>query len=139
MKIHTQSAFIILGTLIIGIILGAVLSTVFVHHRFQEIQGLMGPGQFEHFLIENVIRPVDDQQREALMKIAEKTSQKAMTSMTTFRSDMKTILDSLQTELKPILNDEQFQRLQQHIELGRKMHPMHRGRGKQMKRFGGGE
>jgi len=116
MKIHTQSALVILGTLIIGIVLGSVLSTAFMNQRIQRIPDMMGPGAFHQFVIEEMIHPVDDDQRRQLEAITRRTGQRTVETMQNFRAGMKGIMDSLLIDVKPILNEKQYLRLKNHIE-----------------------
>ena len=134
MKIHTQSAIIILGTLIIGILLGGVLSTVFVHQRFQKIQSMLGPGHFSEHLIDQVIQPVDNAQREKLIAIAESTAVKSQALIGQFHEGMKTNMDSLLTQVEPLLTKDQYERFKKWVDHMGKMGPRRkpgfkRGRG----------
>ncbi len=121
MKIHTQSALVILGTLIIGIVLGSVLTTVFVDQRLQRIPDMTGPGNFGRFVVEEIIRPVDDAQREKLERITNRCSENSMATLQCFRVEMKEIMDSLLIEVKPVLTEEQYNRLKYHIENARSL------------------
>ena len=113
MKIHTQSALIILATLILGILLGTVISTVFVHQRFQKVRSNLERGRFSEFMVDEVIQPIDEAQRELLLNIVEETSQKNEELILNFRTEMDAIMDSLYVKMKPLLTEEQYNRLVQ--------------------------
>lgn len=109
MKTRTKSVFIILGTLIIGIILGGFLTGAIVRHRLNRIaESQTRPGFVR--IMEHIIKPTDKQKKE-IRPILQKTAHRLTQVYLQKRKEMVQIGDSLRNELKPYLTDKQFNRL----------------------------
>ena len=110
MSPKTKSVLLLLATLVIGLILGALMNGYFVRQRLDHIGGLMNPAGFgEH--MEEVIQPTSDEQREAIRKILDSAAPKAIAAMRESRAVMRALNDSVKAELANILTDEQMKRL----------------------------
>jgi len=114
MSLQFKPALIIIGTLIIGMILGAFISSMFIHRRFEHIRSTLGPRVFPERIM-RAIGPMDEDQREAVMTVVEQTSEKMRAVMDGSRGKMRAVMDSMLVELSPMLSDEQMERLKDRI------------------------
>ncbi|NNC65664.1 MAG: hypothetical protein HKN84_12830, partial [Gammaproteobacteria bacterium] len=111
MSPKTKSTLLLLATLVIGLVLGALINGYFVRQRLDRIGGLMNPGGFgEH--IEAIIQPTNDEQREAIRKVLDSASPQALAVMRESRQRMRALNDSVKAELENILTEEQMERLE---------------------------
>jgi hypothetical protein len=109
MSIHGKSALIILGTLLIGIVIGVFLAGPVVHHRMQPHIPGRGPEAITPML-ERLIEPSPDQE-EAVREVLERHSKRLAEMHKGYRDDMVAMMDSLRKDLDPILTEEQKARL----------------------------
>ena len=109
MSIHGKSALIIIGTLLIGIVIGVFLVGPIAHHRMMPHIPRRGPEAFTPML-ERVIRPSAEQE-EAIREVLEKHSERLAEMHKDYRTEMTAIMDSLRKDLDPILSEEQKARL----------------------------
>jgi hypothetical protein len=113
MKIKTM--IILVFTLLIGIILGALLDRTIMRIRFQkrfhEVRRARGITR----LLEDLIRP-DESQYEAVKGILEKYSKRLHDQREKSFQEMDVVMDSLRAELDQILTDEQKARLKKDME-----------------------
>lgn len=122
MNVKLKSTIVIVATLLIGMVLGSVITAAFVKNRaFDRIAEMRNERGFVK-RIERIIQPDDDQKekvREILVEHFEKMHQLGEEMRITF----KTMNDSLIKDLEPILHPEQIERFKKRME--------------RMKRFGG--
>jgi hypothetical protein len=131
MSIQWKSTFIIIATLVIGILIGVFLAGPVMHRRVARRVMDRGPEMFTQ-MMERVIEPTPDQE-EAVRSVLEEHSSRLEELHEDFRTEMVTTMDSLKADLDPILNDEQKARLEErHHRLERFMErgPGHRMKGK---------
>lgn len=114
MNLQIKPTLIIIGTLLLGIVLGTLISGTLAERRFQRIRSMMKPPQFAEDLVE-AIGPKDEQQRREIMAIIDETDQKIQNMMHQSREEMHAAIDSLAAKLQPILTDEQRARLEEHL------------------------
>ncbi|MBT6145269.1 MAG: hypothetical protein HN712_03960 [Gemmatimonadetes bacterium] len=114
MTVQTKSAIILLATLLIGMVLGALLFGTVQRQRFQHALRLVRPDRFTAS-VEEVIRPVDDEQRRAVGRILQAFDLQMRADRQEKDEHMRTGLDSLQLQLSLLLDEEQVARLQEHI------------------------
>ncbi len=111
MNLKVKSSLIIIVTLIIGIVLGIILTRSFFWppSMFDKMSALRSPEGFaERF--ERIIDP-SESQKEKIREILQFHFQKMHNQSTEFRQRFMQINDSLRAELDPILNDDQKERL----------------------------
>jgi hypothetical protein len=110
MKTGTKTILIILITLIIGMIIGALVTGVFARHRVRRFRSMREPG---HLVarIERIIGP-DESQREAVREILREHSEQFLEIHSQFEGEMLALRDSLKKDLDPLLTDEQKARLE---------------------------
>lgn len=107
MNIKVKTVSILVFTLVIGMVLGALIHGAVMRNRFKQTAFRMRTQWGFVERMERVIQP-DDSQREEMRKILRKHFQK----MNQFQAEMSVIMDSLRIELEPILTKEQKERLE---------------------------
>lgn len=106
MKVQIKSTLLLMGTLLVGIVLGMILHETFLVRHFQSrTHQMRDPQRFIHHF-EEIIQPTDAQ-REEIKKILKKHYNKMMSERRIFEAKM----DSLRTELESVLTEEQKVRL----------------------------
>ena len=114
MNTKTKSTLVIIGALFIGIIIGAMGSTMFRRSLFEDrIARFRTPEGFTQRLIE-VIQP-DSAQREAVNEIMTKHHKKILEIGRQGRELIKSHTDSLLKELEPVLRPDQLERLKERL------------------------
>lgn len=114
MNLQVKPTLIIIGTLLIGIVLGALMSGTLAERRHRKIRSMMRPDGFSEQLIE-VIQPQDNEQRDAIATVLRNTGCRIDEMMQKSRNEIHAMVDSMAVELKPLLTDEQNARLQKHL------------------------
>lgn len=109
MNTKTKSGLVLIGVLLIGIIIGAMGSTMVRRQMWEDrISRFKSPeGFLDRFV--KTIQPKPDQ-IEAIKKILIKHHEKMKTISEESRNMIKNHADSLIIELKPVLTDEQLER-----------------------------
>jgi uncharacterized membrane-anchored protein YhcB (DUF1043 family) len=125
MKTNTKTVLIIVATLVIGILIGALGSGFMVHRFARRMADMRHREMFVERMME-VIEPAPEQEaevRDILTRHAEEFTKLA----DGFHKDTAALFDSLRSELDPVLTDEQKERLEvRHERLGRFMKHGHR-------------
>jgi uncharacterized membrane protein len=110
MKIETRTAVILLTTLLLGVLLGAVAGGAVASVRRERIEGMRHPGGFvEH--VEEVIRPRDEAQRAAIRPVLEATAARNQRIVRAAHQQLRAELDSMRARLAPRLDADQRMRL----------------------------
>jgi hypothetical protein len=109
MKPQTKSIFVVIATLIIGMLLGALINGSIrsqIHDRV-----FNGPRQ-DRFgqMMERIIQP-DSTQAEAIHELMDRYAPRFAEQHQRHTAEMKYLVDSLNEELAPILTEEQMARL----------------------------
>ncbi len=118
-QFRLKSLAIIVATLVIGMILGGLITTRIVNKRIDRISSLHSEHGFAR-LIERSIHFDDDQQREEVSAILERTSKLLFEKRRVTQRQMHSILDSAKNELQSVLSEEQMARLEERLERGRR-------------------
>jgi hypothetical protein len=114
MNTKTKSIFVIIGALLIGIIIGAMGSTMLRRDLFEDrIARFRTPEGFTQRLIE-VIQP-DPAQREAVEQIMAKHHKKMIEIRNQGHELIKSHADSLLKDLEPVLKPDQLERLKKKL------------------------
>ena len=111
MNVKWKSAFIIIATLVIGMLIGVFLAGPLMHRRVERRHKDRGPEIFTQ-MMERVIQPTEGQQ-EAVQAVLEEYSIRLEELNEGFRTQMVTTIDSLKGDLDPLLTDEQKARLEE--------------------------
>jgi len=115
MNVRIKTSIIILITLLIGVVTGVLIDRTIMRNQFQQKFAGMRRPQGMILMLERIIKP-DESQYQELREILKRYSQKLHQIGEMSRLEMNTVMDSLKTELDPILTDEQKDRLQSRIE-----------------------
>lgn len=126
MSPRMKSTLLLLATLVIGLVLGALINGYFVRQRLDRIGDLMTPAGFGG-RIEEVIGPTSEEQREAVRRVLDAAAPQAVAIMRESRSRMRALSDSVRTELEAILSPEQLQRLDDRMKFRRSRGPFRPG------------
>lgn len=110
-----KSSILLISTLIIGMLLGALVNARVAEQRVQQIESLRSQRGFVQYL-ERGIKPVDDQQRAEIRTVLQRTQERMGLHMRQSRQEVRAILDSMRTELDTVLTDEQMRRLERHLQ-----------------------
>lgn len=116
MNTKAKTSFILIGTLLIGIVIGALGSGVLREERARKFD-LMRPESRFLYYMKSVIRPTPEQSQQ-FDKILGKYSKQISTIHEQHQEDILALYDSLHTELTAILTEEQRTRLQESLEKG---------------------
>jgi septal ring factor EnvC (AmiA/AmiB activator) len=115
MEVKTKSYFILIATLILGIIIGVagsgMLRSYFFEKRMEKIRS--PHGFIEH--MEEIIKPDPSQKEELREKLESQQQQFSQLSMQ-FRTQMDSLNHEFQKELNDILTKEQQERLSKFFE-----------------------
>ncbi len=110
MTTKTKTALIVLATLIIGIMIGALGSGAFRQQQEEKFER-MPPDRRFFFFMKRVIQPTD-QQREQFDRILAKYSEQISKLHEEHQNEMLALYDSMRTELQSILTEEQRSRVE---------------------------
>jgi hypothetical protein len=111
-RARTKSVLILSATLLIGIVLGGVISGAIVNRRLQHLTELRRPGGLSFFL-EHAIQPESEEQAEAIHDVLDRMGPKFHEILEQSHREMEALRDSVRVELDPILTEEQKERLEE--------------------------
>ncbi len=119
MKVRTKSTLIVVGTLMIGMVLGALLTGTFLIHRLKSIQEMRtSAGLTEEIL--KVIEPYDATQEADIRHILNEKTVKIEDLRLRYTNEaldsIRFVIQELQDALNPILSIDQQNRLNSRIE-----------------------
>ena len=115
MNVKLKSTIVIVSTLLIGMVLGSVITAAFVKNRaFDRIAEMRNERGFVK-RIERLIQP-DEEQKEKVREILVKHFDKMHQLVEEMRITFKTMNYSLIKDLKPILHPEQIERFKKRME-----------------------
>ncbi len=110
MNMKVKTTLIIIATLIIGIIFGALLSRAYLHHRIRRAFVMVDPNRFMPFF-EQIIDPTPEQS-DQIRKIIRKHANDVLEIRNDFEARMSSSFESLQKNLDSVLTPEQKDRLE---------------------------
>ena len=114
MTTRTKSVLILTATLVLGMVLGALLFGSVQRHRFRHALSLARPQHFTADL-ERVLQPRDDAEAQAIGAILDRFNTHMRNDRQQRSDAMRAGLDSLESQLAPILSEDQRTRLRQHL------------------------
>lgn len=127
MKARTKSTLLLVATLVVGGLVGAVSTGAIVNHRLEELRTMRNPKGFSDKL-EHVIEPTDDAQRAQIHAVLERSEARFSTAGHTCGGLFRTAADSMRTELDPLLTPAQQTRLDEWLAKDRRSQRERRGR-----------
>ena len=109
MNTKTKSIFVLTGVLIIGIIIGALGSSLLRHNMLEDrISRFRTPEGFAERILDRI--DPDPDKREAVENILLEQHKKLFKKFEHTRAQMETHTDSVILKLKPLLTEEQLER-----------------------------
>ncbi len=119
MTARTKSTLLLLGTLLIGMLLGVFVHTLMVENRIERLTSLRSQAGFVRFM-DKMIEPTDDVQREAIRDVLEETAERLNMHHAESRETVEEIMESFRASLDSLLTEEQINALNERME--RKRH-----------------
>ena len=122
MRIELKAWAAIVGTLIVGVALGMLMSGALERRRHDRVETMRRAGGFVEEM-ERVIQPRDAAQRDSLRPYLEATDQHNRAIVEGARGSMRAELDSMRARVEPLLDDGQKARLAEFAERGPQQGP----------------
>lgn len=108
MNIHLKTAAILLATLIIGMVCGALILGAFARDRLQPPPQMTRERFVERWV--RMVRP-DQEQMQRIRDVVGEHEPGFRENYMRHRQEMQTLVDSLHRDLEPILTEEQLERI----------------------------
>ena len=128
----TRSAAILIATLVIGMVLGALGYGAFQRHRFRDALSLARPAHFTAG-IRRAIAPIEEARRAEITAVLRRIDERMRATRIARDKERRVQLDSVRAALEPLLTEDQRRRLNRHLERHKRMvrrggRPHHRGK-----------
>ena len=115
MTARTKSILLLLATLLIGMVLGALVNARLAEQRLERLAFLRTSRGFVRFW-EEAVEPQDEAQREAIEAVLQQAGRRLAEHMRTSQGEMQNIIDSTKTRLDALLTPAQRERLEQRMQ-----------------------
>jgi len=112
---RTKSVLLLVVTLLLGIVLGGVLTGWWVQSRADRVRALRTPSGFVERVVERV-EPTSAAQRDSVEVIARRAARQLERLRRSHRQQTMTVLDSMRVELRTVLSEEQINTLDRRLE-----------------------
>ncbi|MFQ5650206.1 MAG: hypothetical protein ACE5IY_09725 [bacterium] len=119
MSTKSKSLLVLFGTLVLGIVLGALSSGAIRHERMARFRHMPRQERFRHVL-ERIIEPTEEQ-RAALEQAVQRRFEQIADLREKFEDEIFAIHDSLRNDLASVLSADQLARLEAHLEKAPRM------------------
>lgn len=119
MTTRVQSIMILVGTLIVGIAIGALATGAIFNARMDALRALRSPGGMQERII-TVIQPESPEQAEQIQAVLDASEQRLRELRRTQARPFRAVIDSMHMQMQPLLSPEQWERLQTWREQDRK-------------------
>jgi hypothetical protein len=130
MQARTKSAFLLLAVLVLGIVIGMLVSGVLHNRRMDRIARIRtGPGIVQ--LVERAVQPESEEQRAQIREIMENAAPRFAETFQRTQEEMRTLSDSVMSELEGVLTPEQLENLEEHLLMRRGRPPSDEWRGRE--------
>ncbi|HET7460364.1 MAG TPA: hypothetical protein VFJ82_03915 [Longimicrobium sp.] len=126
MKTEARGLLLLLGTLALGVLLGAAGNGTLQRERRHQVEQIRRPGGFQEHML-RVIRPRDDAQRNAILPAIQATDRRNAQIIHAAHEQLRAALDSMRAQIAPQLDADQRARLD---EFARMVPPPPIGRGR---------
>ncbi len=110
MKLHAKTIFVLLGMLLIGIAIGALGQSTMHNRRMEKINEMRRQGGL-YASFDQFIDPVDQAQEDTLRALAKTYQKKLGAFLRHYQWHRSTLMDSLKTDMTPLLTEEQVVQL----------------------------
>ena len=117
MTASTKSALMLFSTLLIGMLLGSLITGAVINRRMRSLAEMRSARGLAYFL-EDVVEPESAEQREAIRAVLDEAAPKFSEVMLASREQMRALTDSVLAELDPLLTEEQRARLEERMRIG---------------------
>lgn len=111
---RTKSALLIVATLIIGAVIGALVHARITDQRFDRLAAMRSHRGFAR-LIERSVEFESPEQREAVLDIVDAASTRLFENMQRTRRETAEILDSTREQLSHVLSPDQMEQLEKRL------------------------
>lgn len=115
MTARTKSILLLLGTLLIGMLLGVFIHALMVENRIERLTSLRSQAGFVRFM-DKMIEPTDDAQREAIQAALEDAAAALNAHHTESREALEGIMGTFRASLDSLLTEEQLEALNERME-----------------------
>ncbi len=122
MRIEMKAWAAIVGTLIVGVALGMLMSGALERRRHERVETMRQPGGFVEEM-ERVIQPRDAAQRDSLRPYLQATDQHNRAIVDGVRGSLRAEIDSMRAKVDKLLDDKQKARLADFAERGPQRNP----------------
>ena len=127
MKLEIKNSLIIVSTLLLGIIIGFLVSGRLTKVRMEKMKSSFIEDGFSRQLM-RTLKP-SEEQLKAMRPIMDKFAKIRREKFKDHRAEQSKIFDDFEDELKPILSDDQIERLEEMKEKFNDKFPQNRGEG----------
>ena len=117
MTASTKSALMLFSTLLIGMLLGSLITGAVNNRRMRSLAEMRSARGLAYFL-EDVVEPESAEQREAIRAVQDEAAPKCSVVMLASSERMRALTDSVLAELDPLLTEEQRARLEERMRIG---------------------
>ncbi|NQV73597.1 hypothetical protein HQ496_10770 [bacterium] len=107
MKLHPKTIFVLLGTLAIGIAIGALWQSTLHNRRMEALAKMRGQGGLYSY-VDRYIDPVDPAQEDTLRSLSELYQNKLGRFVRHYQWHRSTLMDSMKTDMYPLLTPDQI-------------------------------
>ncbi len=133
MNLQIKNSLILAGTLILGIIIGVLISGRVIHSRVENMRNFYTEQGFNRQIMK-VIKPTEEQKKQ-LRPLFREQAKKNHELFTECRNKRKVLMEQFKSELEGYLTDEQMLRLEKMENNMRKNHPDFKKRGHRKKNW----
>ena len=128
MSARAKSILLLLGSIAIGMVLGALLQARLAEERLDRLAVLRSERGLSRALVQ-FVEPVDDEQRQAIQAIVASSSRRMAAQIEQNREASIALLDSTVRALHEVLNEDQIEQLNTRLErMERRMRGRNRAR-----------
>jgi galactokinase len=117
MTASTKSALMLFSTLLIGVLLGSLITGAVNNRRMRSLAEMRSARGLA-IRFEEMVRPESEEQREAIRAILDEAAPEFAAVMLESRERMRALRDSVLAELDPLLTEEQRERLEEGMRIG---------------------
>lgn len=118
MSTRTKSILLLAGTLLLGMLLGALGSGTVFNRRLASIAELR-TSRGMAFVLEEVVRPETPEQRQAFREVVEATAPEYADVFERTGTELRALNDSVLARVRPLLSEDQAERLEHYLEMRR--------------------
>ena len=116
MSPRTKSVLMLLGAVLLGAVIGALIHARVVEKRFERIEYIRTERGFMRD-VERVIVPENEEQRTAVRRVLKDAARRLQNERREMRQEVQSILDSTRGALDTLLTDDQMERLDRHVRM----------------------